>query len=106
MMTDGETSLELWQTEWCPWSHLVRQRLTELGLSCLMHPVPPDRADRGELVAITGQDSIPVLRLGDRIISGSEAILEALEAEFEEPASAAAHRAKARKAAERLSAAA
>ena len=26
--------LELWQTEWCPASRRVRQRLTELGLDC------------------------------------------------------------------------
>jgi hypothetical protein len=29
--------LELWQTEWCPASHRVRQRLTELGLTYVVH---------------------------------------------------------------------
>ena len=36
-------NLELWQTEWCPASHRVRQRLTELGLSYLARPVPVAR---------------------------------------------------------------
>ncbi len=33
-------TLELWQTEWCPASRRVRQRLTELGLSYTIHQVP------------------------------------------------------------------
>ena len=38
LMSDGPIAmssleLELWQTEWCPSSHRVRQRLTELGLT-------------------------------------------------------------------------
>ena len=32
-------TLELWQTEWCPASHRVRQRLTELGLTYTVHQV-------------------------------------------------------------------
>jgi glutaredoxin len=31
--------LELWQAEWCPYSHRVRQRLTELGLDFVAHQV-------------------------------------------------------------------
>ena len=31
---------ELWQTEWCPASRRVRQRLTELGIDYLVHQVP------------------------------------------------------------------
>ena len=34
------TTLELWQTEWCPASHRVRQRLTELGLTYIARQVP------------------------------------------------------------------
>ena len=41
--------LELWQTEWCPASHRVRQRLTELGLTYIVHQVPVDARARAEL---------------------------------------------------------
>ena len=41
--------LELWQTEWCPSSHRVRQRLTELGVSFVAHQVAVDRDARAEL---------------------------------------------------------
>ena len=35
--------LELWQTEWCPASHRVRERLTELGVDYLTRQVPVDK---------------------------------------------------------------
>jgi hypothetical protein len=35
--------LELYQTEWCPASRRVRERLTELGLDDLVHQVPEPR---------------------------------------------------------------
>lgn len=35
--------LELWQTEWCPASRRVRQRLTELGIDYLIRQVPVDK---------------------------------------------------------------
>ena len=37
---------ELWQTEWCPASRRVRQRLTELGIDYLAHQVPVEKVDR------------------------------------------------------------
>ena len=38
--------LELFQTEWCPASRRVRQRLTELGLDYLNRQVPVEREER------------------------------------------------------------
>jgi len=38
--------LELFQTEWCPGSGRIRQRLTELGLDYLNHQVPVEREER------------------------------------------------------------
>ena len=59
------TTVELWQTEWCPASHRVRQRLTELGLTYSARQVPVDPDDRAELVAATGQATIPALVTAD-----------------------------------------
>ena len=90
--------LELWQTEWCPQSHRVRQRLTELGLSFVAHQVPVERSARMDLEAATGETAIPVLVAEHDVISGEEAILTYLERHFPEPPGAEAQRAKAAKA--------
>ncbi len=87
--------LELWQTEWCPASHRVRQRLTELGLNFLARPVPVAREQRIELETATGIRSIPVLVAGGEIIDGEGAILTYLDNRYTEPAGAPDQRAKA-----------
>jgi glutathione S-transferase len=94
----NQTALELWQTEWCPASHRVRQRLTELGLACLVHQVPVQQGDRSELAAATGRRSIPILIAGENVIDGEEAILAYLREHFIEPPDALEQRAKAAKA--------
>lgn len=38
--------LELWQTEWCPGSRRVRQRLTELGVDYVARQVPVAKEQR------------------------------------------------------------
>lgn len=85
--------MELWQAEWCPHSHRVRLRLTELGIPYVARQVPVDRDERLLLEEETGIRSIPTLVDGDAIVSGADAILEHLNAQYEEPATAGAHRA-------------
>jgi glutathione S-transferase len=98
--TDG--LLELFQTEWCPASRRVRQRLTELDVTYLMRQVPVDRGERRELLLRTGSDSIPALVcMGGEVLVGEEEILRSLDARFPEPPGAEAHRLKAIKARER-----
>lgn len=89
--------LELWQTEWCPSSSRVRQRLTELGIAYVVRQVPVERSERHALLAATGSETIPVLTLDDRPpLVGEEAILRWLEQLPESP-EAEAHRDKAAK---------
>ena len=64
------TTLELWQTEWCPASHRVRQRLTGLGLTYIARQVPVDRTARVELQSTTGATEIPVLVIDGRTVAG------------------------------------
>lgn len=97
-MTQVETQIELWQTEWCPASHRVRQRLTELGVPYLARAVPVEREDRDELERATGARSIPVLVDGEHVIDGEEAILAHLDTNHPEPPEAVRHREKAAKA--------
>jgi glutathione S-transferase len=91
-------ALELWQTEWCPASHRVRQRLTELGVSYVARQVPVQPQDRSELMAATGERSIPVLVDGGDIVAGEDAIVAHLNTHFAETAEAERQRAKAVKA--------
>ena len=51
--------ITLYQTEWCPYCHRVRQALTELGLTYMAVNVPAANEDRVELIAIAGQDRGP-----------------------------------------------
>lgn len=91
--------LELWQTEWCPASHRVRERLTELGLDHVTRQVPVERHDRRDLIRATGTFTIPALLLenGSAVIGESE-IRAYLDERFAEPPNAEAHRLKAAKA--------
>ena len=91
--------LELYQTEWCPASRRVRERLTELGLDCVVHQVPVEREKRTALLEATGADTIPaLLPEGGTAVVGEDAIEAYLDKRFDEPAEAQAHRLKAAKA--------
>jgi glutathione S-transferase len=88
--------LELFQTEWCPASRRVRQRLTELGVDFVARQVPVERQERAALRDATGADTIPVLRLENgSVIVGEQNILAFLGEHVLEPAEAEAHRLKA-----------
>ena len=89
-------TLELYQAEWCPSSHRIRERLTELGLDYLVHQVPAERGARTRLRAATGVDGIPVLVLADgTVLAGEAAIGPYLDGCCDEPPGAEAHRRKA-----------
>lgn len=89
--------LELWQTEWCPASQRVRQRLTERGVDYVVRQVPVERDERTRLVEATGEESIPVLVLADgSLVTGEDEILATLDDLTLETAGSVAHREKAR----------
>jgi glutathione S-transferase len=91
--------LELWQTEWCPASRRVRQRLTELGIDYLIRQVPVGKEQRHALLRATGTDAIPALVFDNgEIATGEDAILRLLSDTVPDPAQAEAHRQKAEKA--------
>lgn len=88
--------MELYQAEWCPHSHKVRQRLTELGIDFTARQVPADPDERDDLERIAGTNEIPVLVTDDgQTVCGDDGILEYLE-RFEEREDADEHREKAR----------
>jgi glutathione S-transferase len=89
--------LELYQAEWCPHSHKVRRRLTELGVDFVARQVAAKPEDRDAMRAATGTDEIPTLLPEDgSAITGEAAILGYLDDRFEEPREARRHRAQER----------
>jgi glutathione S-transferase len=88
--------LELWQTEWCPASRRVRQRLTELGVDYVVRQVPVEQESRDELRRTTASTTIPALVLEDgSTLVGEDAICSHLDEHVAEPLEAEAHRLKA-----------
>jgi glutathione S-transferase len=87
---------ELWQTEWCPASRRVRQRLTELGVDYVARQVPVEKAARTQLRARAGTDTIPVLvAAGGEAFVGEDAILAQLATREADPAESDRQRTKA-----------
>jgi glutathione S-transferase len=91
--------LELFQTEWCPASRRVRQRLTELGIDYVTRQVPVAREARTALREAADTDTIPALRLENgTAVVGAANILAYLGEHATESPGAEAHRQKAAKA--------
>lgn len=87
---------ELWQTEWCPASRRVRQRLTELGVDYVARQVPVEREHRTLLLERVGTDSIPALIAPDgAVLVGEDPITAYLNSRIPEPAEAKKHQSKA-----------
>src|ERR687885_649670 len=88
--------MELYQAEWCPRSHKVRQRLTELGLDVTLRQVAADPGERETMRRLAVTNEIPVLIGQDgEPRCGEEEILDYL-AEFAPRHDVDEHRAKAR----------
>lgn len=77
--------LELYQFEECPYCARVRAKMTDLGLSCIIHNVPRNRAERLELEKVSGQRFVPVLidpNTGTQIADDDEKAIAYLEKNF------------------------
>jgi glutathione S-transferase len=83
--------LTLYQAEWCPYCHRVRQVMTELGLTYTNVNVEVSREDRTGVIELSGQALIPVLQDEDTVIAGSDEIIAYLRQRFPGPADSAAH---------------
>src|SRR3712207_774743 len=85
--------MKLYQAEWCPFSHRVRAKLTELGIDYETVNVPASSKKRQELEEVAGTTAIPVLVDGDRVISDSDEAISHLEQEYEaDPDEATIHK--------------
>lgn len=83
--------LKLYQVEWCPHCHRARQALTELELTYECINVAADRDEREQVVAVSGQEGVPVLVDGDLTIAGTDEIIAHLRRHFPAPPDSAEH---------------
>jgi glutaredoxin/uncharacterized protein (DUF302 family) len=74
--------MRLYQAEWCPFSHRVRAKLTELGVDYKLVNVPASSKKRGDLEKVDGTTAIPVLVDEGRIISDSNEAISYLEKKY------------------------
>ncbi len=81
--------LTLYQLEWCPSCHGVRQVMTELGLTYTAVNVPYRREERAQVMTASGQESVPMLQDGDRVLTEASAIVDYLHATYSRPDDAA-----------------
>jgi glutathione S-transferase len=88
--------IELYQAEWCPHSHKVRQRLTELGQPFIARQVAAEPEEREDMRAAVQSDTIPVLVLEDGRVLAMEAdeIVAELDRRYAERRDAQQHRTK------------
>jgi glutathione S-transferase len=75
--------LKLYQAEWCPFSHRVRAKLTELSIDYELVNVSASAKKRAELEEVAGTRDIPVLVDGERVITDSGEAISYLEQEYE-----------------------
>jgi glutaredoxin 3 len=75
--------MKLYQAEWCPFSHRVRAKLTELGIDYEIINVPAASKKREELEEVAGTRAIPVLVDGERVITNSGEATSYLEQKHE-----------------------
>ena len=75
--------MKLYQAEWCPFSHRVRAKLTELGIDYEVVNVSASAKKREELEEVAGTRAIPVLVDGERVISDSGEAISYLDQKYE-----------------------
>jgi glutathione S-transferase len=85
--------IQLYQAEWCPFSHQVRQRLTELMVPFIAHQVEPAPHERDAMEQATGERVIPVVVLEDGTVvsGGADEILDQLDRLYPENSFTVAH---------------
>jgi uncharacterized protein (DUF302 family)/glutaredoxin len=77
-----DNRLVLYQLENCPYCQIVRKKLNLLNQPVLIVPVEANGNDRTELIDLSGQQKVPVLVDRDKVIAGSDNIIDYLEETF------------------------
>lgn len=60
----------IYSTPSCHFCHAAKDFFTEKGVQYTDHNVAADQAKRQEMVEMTGQLGVPVIRIGDDVVIG------------------------------------
>ncbi|MBV8460822.1 MAG: glutathione S-transferase N-terminal domain-containing protein [Candidatus Eremiobacteraeota bacterium] len=74
--------LRLYNADWCWYCRRVRAKLDELRLDYEVIEVPVRHSQRGEVLEVSGQTSVPVLVDGDKVLDDDDIIIPYLEATY------------------------
>jgi len=74
--------LTLYHVDWCPDCHVVRHKLSDLGLTYEDIIVPDIRRLRTQVHQVSGQYYVPVLQDGDLILTETADILDYLDERY------------------------
>ncbi len=82
-----QDQLTLYNLHGCPYCAIVRLRLGQLGLGYILREQPQSRPERKEVIAVSGQQTVPVLvisRAGqpDEVLSDENDILRYLDERY------------------------
>ncbi|MCH7619845.1 MAG: glutathione S-transferase N-terminal domain-containing protein [Candidatus Marinimicrobia bacterium] len=70
--------IKLYETTFCPYCDIVKDRLNELGLEFESVIVPSPRHRRKIVQELSGQSLVPIIVDGDEVINDSQRIIEYL----------------------------
>jgi glutaredoxin 3 len=65
-----ETQVTIYSTPVCHFCHAAKEFFTENNIAYTEHDVASDLEKRQEMIEITGQMGVPVIRIGDDVVVG------------------------------------
>jgi glutaredoxin-like YruB-family protein len=65
-----QKTIEIYSTPSCHYCHAAKEFFTEKGITFTDYNVAQDLERRNEMVEMTGQMGVPVIRIGDDVIVG------------------------------------
>lgn len=68
--TTEQKKVEIYSTPSCHFCHMAKEWLTEKGIPYVDYNVGEDMGRRKEMVEITGQLGVPVIKIGDDVMVG------------------------------------
>ncbi|MGL5615282.1 MAG: glutaredoxin domain-containing protein [Sarcina sp.] len=64
--------IKVYSVEWCPPCNKLKKYLDKKGLDYEVVTVADSKEDRDEVLAISGQRSVPVLKVNEDVVVGFE----------------------------------
>ncbi|MCA9360202.1 glutaredoxin family protein [Candidatus Kaiserbacteria bacterium] len=67
---EGNKSVVIYSTPVCHFCHAAKEFFAENGVEYTEHDVAADTEKRAEMIDMTGQMGVPVIKIGDDVIIG------------------------------------